>query len=144
MDKNMKNVFVRMIGVPFLEKGRSLTGFDCWGVVSYGLLHGFGIEVPSYTDDYTTTHDKLSVSALINRESLDWPEVPLSEARPGDVIILRVLGQPWHCGLVIASPYFLHAQRSIGTVQTRWDGTLWQRRIVGLHRHPQLMEMACK
>ncbi len=139
-----QNVWMSMVGVPFLEKGRTLMGWDCWGAVAFGLQHGFGVTVPSYTEDYTTTHDQASVSALILRESIDWPEIPLAQAHPGDVIILRVLGQPWHCGLVVDPPHFVHAVRGAGTVRTRWDGTLWAHRIVGVHRHRQLMEPVCK
>lgn len=138
------NVWLSMIGVPFLKKGRDMSGWDCWGAVRFGLLNGFGVEVPSFTEDYTTSDDRESVSALITRESIDWPEVPLSEAQPGDVLILRVLGQPWHCGLVVEPPYFIHAGRSVGTVRTRWDSLLWEKRILGVHRHPKLMELACR
>jgi cell wall-associated NlpC family hydrolase len=106
----------RMIGVPFAEQGRDLSGFDCWGVVRYGLRHGFGVEVPSFTEDYVTTQDGAEISALIRRESPSWPEVPLMEAQAGDVLILRIHGQPWHCGLVINPPHFVHADRGLGTV----------------------------
>lgn len=146
------NLWMNMIGVPFQEKGRSLAGWDCWGAVAYGLRHGFGIEVPSYTEDYTTTKEGDEISALIERESIGWIDVPLAEARTGDVIIMRILGQPWHCGLVIDPPYFIHADSTVsrrtglprGTVRDRWDSLLWEKRIVGVHRHPSLMEMACR
>lgn len=145
-------VWMRMIGVPFLDKGRGLSGWDCWGAVRFGLLNGFGVEVPSYTEDYTTTKEGDEITALIGRESLAWIEVPLGEARVGDVIILRIKGQPWHCGLVMDPPYFLHADATVsrrtglpkGTVRDRWDSLLWEKRILGVHRHPQLTELVCK
>ena len=133
-------VFAQMIGVPFLEKGRGLSGFDCWGATRFGLQHGFGIEVPSYTEYYTTTQEGEEIAALIGRESIGWPEVTLPEAQPGDVLILRIKGHPWHCGLVLDPPYFLHAERAAGTVRERWDSLLWARRIVAVHRHPELRE----
>lgn len=126
------------IGLPFLEKGRDRTGVDCWGLVAMLLREQFGLEVPSYTEDYTTTKEGEEIAALIGRESLDWPEVPLAEAQPGDVLILRIKGQPWHCGLVVEPPCFIHAALGVGTVRERWDALLWSRRIVAVHRHPEL------
>jgi len=136
-------VFTQMIGTPFCEKGRGLSGFDCWGAVRWGLLYGFGVEVPSYTEDYATTQEGTDIAALIGRESLGWFEVSLHEAQPGDVLILRIKGQPWHCGLVIDPPCFLHADRMAGTIRERWDALLWARRIVAVYRHPMLQEADC-
>ena len=133
MDPQLLN---QMIGVPFTEKGRDLDGWDCWGVVRWGLLHGFGIEVPSYCDDYMSTEEGQEIAALIARESLGWMEQPLHAAQPGDVLVLRIKGRPWHCGLVIESPWFLHAIEQLGTVRDRWDALRWEHRIIGLYRHP--------
>ena len=130
------------IGLPFVEKGRDRAGVDCWGLVAMALREHFSVEVPSYTEDYTTTQEGAEIAALIGRESVSWPEVSLADAMPGDVLILRVMGRPWHCGLVIAPFYFLHAERGVGVVKERWDSLLWGRRIVGVHRHPELMVQA--
>jgi len=130
--------------IPFEEKGRSHEGIDCYGLIFLIFREQFGIDLPSYTEDYTTTHDKASVSALMMRESMDWPEIPLARARPGDVMILRVQGQPWHCGLIVDPPHFVHAVRVVGTVRARWDSALWEKRIMGVHRHPQMREPACR
>jgi len=130
-------VLQAMIGVPFVEKGRDRSGWDCWGCVRWGMQQGFGIEVPSYAEDYVSSREGEEVSALIGRESLGWLEVPLAEAQPGDVVILRMQGRPWHCGLVLEPPYFLHADRCAGTVRERWDASLWAKRIAAVYRHRQ-------
>lgn len=127
-----------MIGVRFVEKGRDLSGWDCWGAVAYGLRQGFGIVVPSYTEAYTTSQEGAEIAALIGRESPGWLAVPLAEALPGDVLILRIHGQPWHCGLVLEPPAFLHADGTLWTVRDRWDSPVWSRRIIGLYRHPEM------
>ena len=128
----------RMIGVPFKEKGRDLAGFDCWGAVAYGLRQGFGIVVPSYTEAYTTSQEGAEIAALIGREASGWLAVPLADAQPGDVLILRIQGQPWHCGLVLEPPLFVHTDRTLWTVRDRWDSPVWSRRIIGLYRHPEM------
>lgn len=130
-----QSVIAQMIGVPFQEKGRGLSGFDCWGAARFGLLHAFGIEVPSYTESYTTSREGEEIAALIGRESTGWDDVPVTAAQPGDVLILRIKGYPWHCGLVVDPPYFVHAERSVGTVKDRWDSLRWAQRIVSVHRY---------
>ena len=130
-----QSAIAQMIGVPFLEKGRDMSGFDCWGATRFGLLHAFGIAVPSYTESYTTTREGEEIAALIGRESIGWDEVALSALQPGDVLILRMKGHPWHCGLVVDPPYFIHADRATGTVKDRWDSIRWSQRIVSVHRH---------
>lgn len=130
-----QHVIAQMIGVPFAEKGRDLSGWDCWGAVRHGLSAACSIDVPSYTESYATTREGEEIAALIGRESMGWDEVPLSAARPGDVLILRIKGYPWHCGLVVDPPYFVHADRLLGTVRDRWDSLLWMKRISSVYRH---------
>ena len=128
-------ILAEMIGTPFAEKGRGLSGFDCWGAARFGLLHAFGIDVPSYSESYQTTREGAEIAALIGRESTGWDDVSLSDAQPGDVLILCIKGFPWHCGLVVDPPHFVHADRTVGTVRDRWDSLRWSRRIVSVHRH---------
>ena len=138
----MSQIFAQMIGVPFIEKGRDLSGWDCWGCVAWGLKQGFGVEVPSYHEHYATTKDGEEITALINRESLGWQPVECSQAQPGDVLILRIKGRPWHAALVVEPPWFIHADRDVGTVRERWDGIAWTQRLIGLYRHPELVNRA--
>jgi len=129
-------ILTEMIQVPFREKGRDLSGFDCWGAVRYGLQRLYGIEVPSYTEDYVSVREGREIADLIQRKAVEWFAVPLTEAREGDVLVLQIQNRPWHCGLVIQPPQFLHALEGVGTVMERWDGLMWARRIVAMYRHP--------
>lgn len=135
--------YAHYIGIPFAEKGRTRHGVDCWGLCRLILAEQFGIAVPSYTEDYATTIDAREISMLINQESLGMTEVAVPHAQPGDIAILRLAGRPWHCALMIDPPWFLHADPRAGVVRERLDAMLWNRRIVGLYRHPALVEAAC-
>lgn len=128
----------QLLGVPFKDKGRDLSGFDCWGLVRYVLLHEFGIEVPSYTENYQTWKDVEEIAALVQGQSLGWQDIPVPAAQPGDVLILRILGRPWHVGVITDRPWFMHADYTNGTVRARYDSLQWQKRIVGVSRHPTL------
>lgn len=131
-----------MIGIPFAERGRDRRGLDCWGAVSMGLKAGWGLEVPSYIEDYVTTTDREEIAALVTRESLGWIEVPLAEAKSGDVLMLRIRGNECHAGLIIEPPWFLHAIRGACVCLERWDGAMWKCRLGAVYRHPRLQEPA--
>lgn len=129
----------QLIGVPFLEHGRTLAGCDCWGLVRLGLALGFGVTVPDYTEAYLTTTDRAEIHALVTQESAGWLTVPLHDARPGDVVLFRMQGQVCHAGLVLEAPDFLHCQKGIGSAVERWDAPLWKRRIDSIIRHRGLV-----
>lgn len=128
----------QLIGIPFQERGRSLAGCDCWGLVKLALALGFGVTVPDYTEEYVTTTDREELHALITRESMDWVPVPTAEARPGDVALFRMQGRVCHAGLVLTAPFFLHCQKGIGTAVEKWDAPLWRRRLDSIVRHQAL------
>jgi cell wall-associated NlpC family hydrolase len=128
-----------LIGIPFVDRGRSRRGGDCWNVVQLGLKAGWGIEVPDYTEHYETTIDREEIARLVARESLGWIPVPLAQAQLGDVLFLRILGNECHAGLIVDPPWFLHAIRGACSCLERWDAAIWERRISAVYRHPQLV-----
>lgn len=135
----MKTEIARYIGIPFTERGRDREGVDCWGLVVLVYRDLFGIELPSYAEEYGTTTDAEEIGALVRRESRTvWQEVPLREARLGDVLLFRVRGQAMHCGLVVVPPTFLHCVDRIGSAIERWDSLLWEKRVSGVFRHAEL------
>ena len=130
-----------LIGIPFVEKGRTPAGCDCWGVVRLALARGFGVSVPDYAEDYPTTTDRDEIAALMRGEALGWTDCPLAEAQPGDVVLFRIQGMVCHAGLAIEPPWFLHAVRGIGSALERWDAAIWSRRLSSVLRHPEMMRM---
>lgn len=132
----------RFIGVPFKEKGRDFDGWDCWGLAICFYRAQFGIELPSYTEDYKTTEDEAEIGALVRREKLAWEELPIEQAHCGDLLIMRMRGQPMHCGVVLDPPVFLHVHDGMNAVKERWDSIKWQHRIVCVLRHAAMLTKA--
>lgn len=122
------------VKVPFKEKGRDWSGWDCWGCVRMVLREQLGLTVPSYTEDYQTTNDREEIVAIMRGEAaLHWQEIQMPEAALFDCIELRISGLPIHFGIVVSPPWFLHATKS-GTACERWDSVLWKQRIMGFVR----------
>ena len=133
------------VGLPFRELGRDKNGVDCWGLVAIVLHEQFGIDVPSYDDEYETTTDCGKIGEVIEREAGSWWLVPMDEAQPGDVIVMRVLPfgadkkiYATHVGVVIERDWMLHVERGIDAVIDRYTRPRWGRRVVGIYRHDSL------
>jgi cell wall-associated NlpC family hydrolase len=135
----------RYVGIPFVSRGRDRLGCDCYGLVALVLREQFAIEVPSYANDYPDALEQLEVAWLISNEisRQRWQRlnVPLpidgerSSALPGSVILLRIAGQPWHVGIVVADGWFLHVRPATDSCLERYDSLRWHRRIQGFYRY---------
>jgi len=117
--------------IPFVERGRTRAGLDCWGLVRLVFQEQRGIELPSYAEDYATTTDHEEITALCRGEvASQWREIPTTEAQLFDVAIFKILGDPIHFALVLDPPYVLHTLRgSWSHAADRWDSILWKNRL---------------
>jgi len=62
-----------------------------------------------------------------------WREV--SPEQLGDVILLRVRGQPCHVGVVVARGKFLHSLEGTQSCVERYENLKWHRRTLGFYRY---------
>lgn len=128
--------YKRYIGIPFLDRGRSFEGLDCWGLVRLFYLEELGIELPSYADEYQGTTEYAKLSELVHRGKNDgnWNAVSTGDEQPGDVILLRVAGSETHIGVVLGNGMMLHAERKTGVIAETYRGLLWRSRVSGFTR----------
>lgn len=103
----------RYLGIPYLERGRTLDGCDCWGLVRLVLKERFGIELPSLDGSYDHVDPELS-ARLINQTA------PAVDARlvdtpcAGDVAVMRVRAATAHVGVFVSETHVLHTVRGRG------------------------------
>ncbi len=128
------------LAIPFLEKGRTAHGVDCYGLARLIYQQERGIELPSYTEAYATVQDSKEIRALLRNElASHWHEIDIHDAKEFDGVIFRIMGQPTHFGLVLTAPWFIHAlkDRSATTGKVRierWDSMWWTNRLLGAVR----------
>ena len=104
----------RAIRVPFLDKGRSYLGFDCWGLVVCYYRDVLNVALPTY-DDYDTVRNHKALVRLFTANAQKWRKVP--DAIDGRVALIFRRGLPLHAGLVIANGRrILHCEEGVGTV----------------------------
>ena len=126
------------IGLPFVEHGRSIYGLDCWGLVRLVMFEKFNLVLPDYSKEYSNTYSKSEISALIKRENVKWHEIHAGKEKLGDIIVLRMRGEPMHIGLVLGDSRMLHIERHVNSAIEPYNNNRWKDRIVGFYRHYQL------
>lgn len=119
------------VGVPYLEHGRTPARWDCYGLVYYLSRRYLHHNVPSYLLSYV---DAESADGAFIEHLGEWQRVELPAVELGDVLVLTVVGQPTHCGLVVSDDAMLHCMRARDTVLERFASPAWARRIEGAYR----------
>ena len=131
--------FNQYIGIPFKSKGRTREGLDCWGLIRLLYLEQFQIELPSYVDDYLSASDFKTAGKLIEDNLHRWIKIDPSIRTLGDVIVLRIYGQPIHMGMLINDQQMIHVFKNIDTCVQRIYTSIWKQRIHGIYRHSNLV-----
>lgn len=109
----------QFLGVPYVWAGRSPSGFDCSGFVSY-VLGQNGVYVPRMADE------QYAVGAWVNRGDL----------QPGDLVFFTTYEPgPSHVGIYTGNDYFIHASSGAGeVVVTSLNSSYYRARYLGARR----------
>jgi len=106
-------------GVPYLNGGSDLRGFDCSGFTQYVFARA-GMLLPR------ATHDQFLVGAPVSP----------GEQQPGDLIFFTTTAPgASHVGIALGGDGFVHAPSSRGVVRVE-SLTLpyWSTRLIGIRR----------
>lgn len=123
-------------GVPYHHQGRNRAGLDCIGLV---LVVGWdlGLTALDY-DGYGTTPDGRMMRAELEKH---MRRIPVAEAQPGDVLLMRWESDPRHLAIVIElpeGPAIIHAHNrksNYSVVEHVIDAT-WRARTVAAYAWP--------
>lgn len=122
----------RYLGLPYVEKGRTMEGVDCYGLVYLIYKQEFGIVLPTYCAEYECA---MNVDIETIRHCyIGWRELPPT-ARPqiGDVATFVVKGS-FHVGLMtdVKMRKMLHITSGRNVTQERIDSIIWRRTFQGI------------
>lgn len=128
----------RYMPIPFKERGRDYDGADCYGLYYLFARDEKGVQVPSYAEAYATCMDKEEISAIIRQETAStWEPIEQSEVQAGDLVVLRIAGHPWHCGVMLDRHKFLHIEIGANVCRDDVTSVRWAKRVDGFYRWKQ-------
>ena len=122
----------KYVGIPFKANGRNETGLDCWGLVRLVYKNEYGINVPSFADEYDIK-DETRISELIAQYREGWTTCGAPE--PGSVVLFRIFGETQHVGISIDAYHFLHVRENSDTAIEKLNNPKWSKRIVGYYKY---------
>lgn len=127
------------IGTPYRHQGAAKgIGCDCIGLIRGIWRELYGREpetVPAYAPDWA---ERSGEDRLVEAASrLFGNPLPLSDARPGDILLFR-----WrpdcaakHAGIFADPQHFIHAYEQSAVTRSALVPS-WKRRIAAVHRFP--------
>ncbi len=136
----MLRAFNKYIGLPYVKKGRTLEGFDCYGLVYLAYKMDLAIELPSYgeisADDLLATSRNLEEGAKLDI----WSDVAHKDIQPYDVVAMRKVGGKVlsHCGLVVSKTHLIHSLKTTDCAIVALDDFTIRERIACFRRHKKL------
>jgi cell wall-associated NlpC family hydrolase len=126
------------VGIPWLDRGRTRDGADCWGNARIVYEEEAGIVLPSYDERYPSAVERAEIAAIVAgaAASPDWRRV--EEPRDIDMLVFRQGRHDCHVGVCCGRGMMLHV--SIGTASRveRWHEGYWRPRLMGIYRHREL------
>lgn len=121
-----------LVGVPYKHRGRTERGVDCIGLVAYAVA-SVGREIAdqrAYSPRPTDDSLRQALRAHLGE--------PVSDMKPGDVLLLGWHEMPCHVGLVAETPYgelsLIHSLHANGRVIEHRLADPWLRRIREVYR----------
>jgi cell wall-associated NlpC family hydrolase len=124
--------FEGLVGVPWLNHGRTRAGADCWGLFRLAYAEVMGIELPAYSGAYTTAFDRVNIMRLVAGKPDYW--VKVEEPVIGDGVVMYI-GPRCHIGVVMGGGRMLHIEQGAGAVIESYESLKYSRLLEGFYRY---------
>ncbi len=131
------------IGIPYVDKGRSMSGADCWGLVILVYRQLANIELPSYGEISASNLIAIAREMKAGLSDLEqWHDVGAEPRRALDVVVMHKLDAvdkfPYHVGVMISPRRLLHTVRSANSHTVLLTDPSVATSIIGYRRHKGL------
>lgn len=123
------------IGLPFVDRGRSMEGIDCWGLIMLMYKDMLGIALPDFP---ISAKDSEGVINAMGDSVSKGEWVKVNEPKFGDIIAMalcpRLVRSINHVGMHVGNNRFIHAIMDQRSASCRIDDSYWSKRIKGYYR----------
>jgi len=123
------------IDIPFIAKGRSRSGCDCWGLVYLVYKNIYNIILPTYTNTYDDPHATSIVSHAIRGNMSRWHYIRKDLIQEGNLVLFNIYKIPCHIGIYTHDGFMLHTSKGVGTTIEKISRSCWAHRIEGYYRY---------
>ena len=126
--------YADLIGIPFKNRGRDLSGLDCYGLVME-VYKKCGISIPEYYADFDAAPE---IDTLIRNNTQGYPWRPISEPVAPCLIAIRFGCAPGivnHTAVYIGAGKFIHTRSKVGVCVDRISNPAWRKVIVGFYEY---------
>lgn len=114
------------------------TQHPCMALVLDVLEHEYGVQAPMYDEPLNLSARKALAYQLLTSSCRS---IDPSEARDGDIVLIKVYGVPAHVGILVNSKNVAHVPDcTLGVVVESLDSPFLRNRIEGFYRPAQLQE----
>ena len=104
-----------LIGVPFLDNGRTLNGLDCYGLVLEVSETQFNNHLPDWRTNHTAANVAKQISSGIESVVMKGKAFKFDKPLDGDIAVVARKETPYHMGIVLAGG-ILHTTRETGVL----------------------------
>lgn len=134
-------------GIPFIDRGLTRDGCDCWGLVRLVILESTGVKLPEYPEISQGASLTKLRTILAAADGPEWSEINAGNERAFDVVLMKGIvlhdgkrhQRPIHIGCVIAPGMLIHIEQgSDVTVVDYRTHPRMKHRITGFYRHRRL------
>jgi hypothetical protein len=112
----------RLVGHPYQGQ------FGCFVVVRKAL-EMLGKHIPDYAEGLREEDRLAELQARLTQHA-----VPVDDPQRGDVVLIRVMGEPGHIGIMLSASEMLHCMRGTETCIERINSARWRGRVIGYWR----------
>lgn len=105
-----------LLGIPWVERGRDTSGFDCYGLVIYCYKHFLDIDLPEFEYIVADIESKLTT---VRNAQFAHSFKQVARPQPMDIVLLNYFGSPTHVALYLGESYILHVSNREATYRSR-------------------------
>lgn len=120
----------KFLQIPYLHRGRSFEGTDCWGLIILWYKWRLGIDIFDVEEDYPPHLPWADRMHFVEHYYRNWEKCGRPEKY--DVVLFKMEDR-FHAGVFLRDDKFIHIGRS-GCVIARLSSPVWAGRLDGFYR----------
>jgi cell wall-associated NlpC family hydrolase len=136
-----QTISLKYLGVPYAHGGRSMAGFDCYGLV-ISVYKDFGVDLFDIQEGYSESWEREGKDYLVKNYWRQWERV--TSPRFADIALFKTKTRcvdgvfrdvPSHLGIMLDPWSFIHAHKPHRQVVVgRLSSFHWRDRVEGFYR----------